>query len=78
MSTPRGGRVRRRKVALEMDEIIRSTPKRPRVDCCSKRIDLLEEPASTPCTTATIEDTYSNTLSGTVASVSRCTHNNLH
>ena len=39
MSTPSS-----RKVALVMDEIIRSTPKRPRVDYCSKRILLISCP----------------------------------
>lgn len=68
MSTPRSGKVRRRRVALAMDEIIRSTPKR-RVDCCSKHL-LEEESASTLCTSTTIEDTYSHALSGVVAAVS--------
>ena len=57
MSTPRGGKVRKRKVALAIDEIIRSTPKRGRVDYSARRI--LEESASTPCTT--VEDTQSET-----------------
>ena len=60
MITPRGRKVRKRKVALEINEIIRSMPKRARVDCSAKRIlETVETSALTPCTT--VEDTQSET-----------------